>query len=118
MGVGRLLLLNAIRRKPQQPGIAGKHTERYVVVKDGEIVDDLFGEGEPARNAEEFGLCEEAVIEAHAPADAETAARETEFAFAARAGVYEAGGEGVRAARVIKRIAMERGNRSAAMSCR
>ena len=37
-----LLLLDAIRREPRQPGIRRKHTKRDIVVKDGQVADDLL----------------------------------------------------------------------------
>src|SRR6188768_653278 len=65
-----LFLLDAAGSEPLQALIGGQHTERYVMVKNRQVRHDLLAEGETAGKAEEFGLREEAIIEAHAAADA------------------------------------------------
>src|SRR5258708_1887543 len=71
-----LLLLNIACRKSQDTAVGGEHTKWNVVVKRGQVIDDLLVEGQTAGEADEIALGEEAVIEAHAPADALAAARE------------------------------------------
>src|SRR3954468_4454848 len=66
----QLFLLDDMRCEPPNAPIGGQHSQRHVVVKDGERLDDLFVERQTARHADEIRLREEAVVEAHAAADA------------------------------------------------
>src|SRR4051812_26264621 len=65
-------LFDAVRSEPANARISGEHTEGHVVVKDGKVGDDLFFVSQTAGNAHEIFLREEAVVKAHAAADAIT----------------------------------------------
>src|SRR5438067_2535607 len=70
--------LDAARREAPQPLVGGKHTERDIVVKQRQVVDELLVESQAAGHAQEIRLRQEAVVEAHSAADAVAGGGETQ----------------------------------------
>src|SRR3954454_14400620 len=64
------LLLDAVGREAAKASVRNQHTERNIMVKHGELGDELVVEGEPTRGTDELLLGEESVVEPHAATDA------------------------------------------------
>src|SRR5438067_3084262 len=65
-----LFLPDYVRSKPSNAPIRRQHTKRNIVVKDGQVRNDLLLERQSTRYPDEFALRQEAIVEAHAPPDA------------------------------------------------
>src|SRR4051812_43297125 len=66
-GKGGPLLGDTVRSEAADALVGRKHTERHVVVKQGEVIHHLLVERESARRPDELRLGKEPVVEPHSP---------------------------------------------------